>query len=492
MDTNNATCNEDVTTPSTIGRARHAGVGAPSFQGIIKEIGSIVTDPQSKGRHSAVRVARMNSGVDNVVGGDASNGSSSRPHGRHTRRRTTTHGSGHTAISGLRPALNGNANEAAIAIKSDGPVSVESNARIIGSASVARHVTTITSTMAAIVISFVPVTAVHAVETGSNDVDAPITEAQKIVLDDTEITVLRNADASLRYTADDLPQGAGGIMIVALESQRRYAETAFSDGNASYEDRMDAAHDLNDVVDAADMYHELREASDARNALKTIVSDADKVLNASNGRVDDENVRNALSEVIGTATGMEIGTADEYNAIASSVRTAMDNVNTAVANRDARLMAEEHARQVEAKKQAEAKRLQDEAARRYSSSINGRTYSTKSRDGSSSDSDDGGYSMVGDCYSAAECQTAIDLAGHNQVRALHTSDGSVYYEIHNNKGGARSWKSGSVTIDGQTYQLGQWQQARYNVAGKPLASQTTGKYFQTCGPDGKAWYAPIQ
>lgn len=102
-----------------------------------------------------------------------------------------------------------------------------------------------------------------------------------------------------------------------------------------------------------------------------------------------------------------------------------------------------------------------------------------------------GYTVSGTCTDAASCQQVVDTNPYNTLSQYNSPNGSTYYQIHNNNGGSNMYNQSSTVIDGQTHQLGSWQQAQY-INGVPYGPDDGGKYVQTCGPDGTVYYAPVK
>lgn len=98
-----------------------------------------------------------------------------------------------------------------------------------------------------------------------------------------------------------------------------------------------------------------------------------------------------------------------------------------------------------------------------------------------------GYYTATSCGSnVAECQRNIDGNGSGALNVMTTDvAGTKYYQAHTS-----SWGASSVNINGQNHALGAWQQAQY-IDGKPYGPNDGKSYYQTCGPDGKVYYAPM-
>lgn len=118
--------------------------------------------------------------------------------------------------------------------------------------------------------------------------------------------------------------------------------------------------------------------------------------------------------------------------------------------------------------------------------------STSSSSGSGSTSGSSGYSTNSGCSDVNTCQAMIDSADYNVMTPFHTAGGSTYYEIHNTSGGASMLGQNTVTIDGQTLNVGAWQATSRDSEGYAVGPDDGGQYVQTCGSDGNVYIARIQ
>ena len=98
-----------------------------------------------------------------------------------------------------------------------------------------------------------------------------------------------------------------------------------------------------------------------------------------------------------------------------------------------------------------------------------------------------GYYTATSCGgNLAECQSNIDRNASGALNVMVTDvAGTKYYQAHTS-----SWGASSVNINGQNHALGAWQQAQY-INGQPYGPNDGKSYYQTCGPDGKVYYAPM-
>ncbi|KAA8831985.1 hypothetical protein EMO89_00200 [Bifidobacterium tissieri] len=244
-----------------------------------------------------------------------------------------------------------------------------------------------------------------------------------------------------------------------------------------------------------------RDILNAREAVKAALDKGDALLKSSDGNVDDDQTREDLRNAVNAANGYE-GNRDvnDLNAKAKAITDRLQPVNDAVKARQDRIAREQ------AEAAARAAAAQASAARRtsYSGGHGGSSYGTGYNGGSYGSGAlsyvgtgsgyatrrSGGYTVGGDCYSVGQCQGAIDGSGHDVMQAYHTVGGSTYYGIHNGNGGSAMWGQSSATINGQQHSLGAWQQAKY-INGQPYGVDDGGSYVQTCGPDGKVYYAKV-
>lgn len=226
--------------------------------------------------------------------------------------------------------------------------------------------------------------------------------------------------------------------------------------------------------------HTQKLIEDAKNNLNDAINNANKTYSDSEGNVDDNKTRDELKTSIDNANNKK--NSNDLHIL----KTTTDDVN-------AKINAVNDAVKAKADRiaQEEAERA---AAASANSSYNGnKSYGNAKNGSSSANGGSNSYTTGADCYSASECQSYLDKHAYNQLQAFHTSDGATFYGIHNGDGGASMWGQSSANINGQNVNLGQWQQATYiNGAPHAVGYDSNGKYVQTCGPDGKVYYAKIQ
>lgn len=213
-------------------------------------------------------------------------------------------------------------------------------------------------------------------------------------------------------------------------------------------------------VDDAVAAHRLR---DARKNLETAAENGRKTLESSNGKVDDDNNRGQLSDVL-NKTKATAASADA-DAIGRTAKTLNDLI--AKVNADVQSRADREARQA-----AQAQRVQtvQQAA----------AYSPIAASPAASGSARPGYSTSASCAldSAADhCQGAVDGGG---LVDMSYSGGHIYAQ-HNGTGGA--WINGlqagqTFTMNGSTYRVnGQ------SIEGAQYAPGS-GDWMQTCDGNG--------
>lgn len=213
-------------------------------------------------------------------------------------------------------------------------------------------------------------------------------------------------------------------------------------------------------VDDAVAAHRLR---DARKNLETAAENGRKTLESSNGKVDDDNNRGQLSDVL-NKTKATAASADA-DAIGRTAKTLNDLI--AKVNADVQSRADREARQA-----AQAQRVQTiQQAAAYSPSAASPAASGSARPG---------YSTSASCAldSAADhCQGAVDGGG---LVDMSYSGGHIYAQ-HNGTGGA--WINGlqagqTFTMNGSTYRVnGQ------SIEGAQYAPGS-GDWMQTCDGNG--------
>lgn len=222
-------------------------------------------------------------------------------------------------------------------------------------------------------------------------------------------------------------------------------------------------------VDDAVAAHRLR---DARKNLETAAENGRKTLESSNGKVDDDNNRGQLSDVL-NKTKAAAASADA-DAIGRTAKTLNDLI--AKVNADVQSRADREARQA-----AQAQRVQTvQQAAAYSPIASRSTGYSYAASPAASGSARPGYSTSASCAldSAADhCQGAVDGGG---LVDMSYSGGHIYAQ-HNGTGGA--WINGlqagqTFTMNGSTYRVnGQ------SIEGAQYAPGS-GDWMQTCDGNG--------
>lgn len=222
-------------------------------------------------------------------------------------------------------------------------------------------------------------------------------------------------------------------------------------------------------VDDAVAAHRLR---DARKNLETAAENGRKTLESSNGKVDDDNNRGQLSDVL-NKTKATAASADA-DAIGRTAKTLNDLI--AKVNADVQSRADREARQA-----AQAQRVQTvQQAAAYSPIASRSTGYSYAASPAASGSARPGYSTSASCAldSAADhCQGAVDGGG---LVDMSYSGGHIYAQ-HNGTGGA--WINGlqagqTFTMNGSTYRVnGQ------SIEGAQYAPGS-GDWMQTCDGNG--------
>lgn len=216
-------------------------------------------------------------------------------------------------------------------------------------------------------------------------------------------------------------------------------------------------------VDDAVAAHRLR---DARKNLETAAENGRKTLESSNGKVDDDNNRGQLSDVLNKTKATAAST--DADAIGRTAKTLNDLI--AKVNADVQSRADREARQA-----AEAL-----AAQRVQTVQQAAAYSPSAASPAASGSARPGYSTSASCAldSAADhCQGAVDGGG---LVDMSYSGGHIYAQ-HNGTGGA--WINGlqagqTFTMNGSTYRVnGQ------SIEGAQYAPGS-GDWMQTCDGNG--------
>lgn len=213
-----------------------------------------------------------------------------------------------------------------------------------------------------------------------------------------------------------------------------------------------------------------KQNKDARAALAQSINDAQGVYDSSDGRVDDENVRNDLKAKLDDANSVK-DTADK--ATADAKRAALDDaknkVNDAVKSHDARVAQE-------------AAAAQAASASSYGTSGRGGTYSASGRRGSGYAGGSGITSINGvrNCTfqsgDQSTCQGAIDAGGW--VRTTSSDGSHTIYAAHDYMGGSALYGLGvgsKVNVGGRTYTVSSIEPS---VDG--YVNPFTGTALQTC------------
>lgn len=222
-------------------------------------------------------------------------------------------------------------------------------------------------------------------------------------------------------------------------------------------------------VDDAVAAHRLR---DARKNLETAAENGRKTLESSNGKVDDDNNRGQLSDVL-NKTKATAASADA-DAIGRTAKTLNDLI--AKVNADVQSRADREARQA-----AQAQRVQTvQQAAASSPSASRSTGYSYAANPAASGSARPGYSTSASCAldSAADhCQGAVDGGG---LVDMSYSGGHIYAQ-HNGTGGA--WINGlqagqTFTMNGSTYRVNGQSIERAQYA------PGSGDWMQTCDGNG--------
>ncbi|NMM97531.1 colicin transporter [Bifidobacterium sp. DSM 109959] len=281
-----------------------------------------------------------------------------------------------------------------------------------------------------------------------------------------------------------------------------------ADAKRALAEKLDEQSDANrrDVEQLKDLTPKLekskaeRDILNAREAVKAALDKGDALLKSSDGNVDDNKTREDLRNAINAANGYEEDRdVNGLNAKAKTITDKLQPVNDAVKARQDRIAREQAEAAARAAAQATAARQTSGSGSysgsSYGSGYGGGSYGSGARSYTGTGSGysarrSNGYTVGGNCYSVGQCQGAIDSSGTDVMQAYHTAGGSTYYGIHNGNGGAAMWGQSSATINGQQHSLGAWQQAQY-IDGKPYGVDDGGSYVQTCGPDGKVYYAKV-
>ena len=229
---------------------------------------------------------------------------------------------------------------------------------------------------------------------------------------------------------------------------------------------------------------------DARKSLSKTVEGARTTLASADGDysgVVPQDQRDTLRKAIDEAEDAVSKLVKHDDAKEDSVKAAKATVDKTISDYEAALAEQ---------------RRQAEAASAWSGSYGAGSY------GGSSQASTTGWGGSGQAYSptysstgygrsgyytatscggnVAECQRNIDGNGSGALNVMTTDGvGTKYYQAHTS-----SWGASSVNINGQNHSLGAWQQAQY-IDGKPYGPNDGKTYYQTCGPDGKVYYAPM-
>lgn len=216
-----------------------------------------------------------------------------------------------------------------------------------------------------------------------------------------------------------------------------------------------------------------KQNKDARAALAQSINDAQGVYDASDGKVDDGNVRDDLKAKLDDANSVK-DTADK--ATADAKRAALDDaknkVNDAVKSHDARVAQE-------------ATAAQAASASSYGTSGRGGSYSASGYAGGSGSGYTGGSGItsingVRNCTfqsgDQSTCQGAIDAGGW--VRTTSSDGSHTIYAAHDYMGGSALYGLGvgsKVNVGGRTYTVSSIEPS---VDG--YVNPFTGTALQTC------------
>lgn len=320
---------------------------------------------------------------------------------------------------------------------------------------------------------------------------------------------IREADKTLdAYAADSLyaPELHG-----RLEKQRDEAKetsktaTAYDVSGLSTSEVSEASEDLSklarrwtdlavemdSIADSVQRSAEEKLDVDARESLRKAIEAARGTLASADGDysgVVPQDQRDSLRKAIDEADDAvsKLVKHDDAKAKEDAVNAAKATVDKTISDYEAQLAEQ---------------RRQAAAASAWSGSYGGSSQSSSAGWGGSgyaynqngygqsgySGYGRSGYYTATSCGSnVAECQRNIDGNGSGALNVMTTDGvGTKYYQAHTS-----SWGASSVNINGQNHSLGAWQQAQY-VDGKPYGPNDGKSYYQTCGPDGKVYYAPM-
>lgn len=205
-----------------------------------------------------------------------------------------------------------------------------------------------------------------------------------------------------------------------------------------------------------------KQNKDARAALAQSINDAQGVYDSSDGRVDDENVRNDLKAKLDDANSVK-DTADK--ATADAKRAALDDaknkVDDAVKSHDARVAQEAAAAQ---------------AASASSYGTSGRGSGSGYAGGSGVTSINGVRNCTFQSGDQSTCQGAIDAGGW--VRTTSSDGSHTIYAAHDYMGGSALYGLGvgsKVNVGGRTYTVSSIEPS---VDG--YVNPFTGTALQTC------------
>lgn len=228
---------------------------------------------------------------------------------------------------------------------------------------------------------------------------------------------------------------------------------------------------------------------DARGSLKKTIADARTTLASADGDysgVVPQDQRDKLQKAVDEAEDAVSKTVkhDEAKAKADAIKAAKATVDKTISDYDAAL-AEQSQQAAAASAWSGSYDGSSQASTAYQSG-SGYAYSPAYSYGPNGNGQGGYYTATSCGGNIAECQSNIDGNARGALNVMVTDvAGTKYYQAHTS-----SWGASSVNINGQDHALGAWQQAQY-INGQPYGPNDGKSYYQTCGPDGKVYYAPM-
>lgn len=297
--------------------------------------------------------------------------------------------------------------------------------------------------------------------------------ADDLAADDSDLIAqyIAAVNAASAQTSADVPEGPSWYDVTG-------ASGTVENARAAYEQRSDALDTLNDVTSQIETSLANKESEDAQAALNQAISDAQTLLDDTEGKVDDNSVRDTLSSSIESAQAVADVTHSDpstYEDAQSSLETAVEAVKTA-----------------NSEWQAEQNRI---AAASSSTSSSSSSSSTKAAStGSSSSSTTSTSSSSSSTSTSSDTWVVSYRATDNDSRA--NDDGSVsewrdgYFIAHNWSYGGKmiASKPSHVVVDGVSYHYVSSQvvsrQGTDVSAALSYARANGGIGFQTCIGDG--------